>query len=193
MNSQDGKGNVMISREDPKLPAILTFLATTVIELKGCETEGIFRISADVDACFELRLQLENGIYDRNLTKTKDPHVYANVLKMWLGELEDPLIPHALYDSFIAANGDIEKLTDLVYNRLPEVNRNVLFYLLKYLHRIADPQNQSKTKMPVSNLAVIFSPNMFRCPYDNAMTIMENTKIESEITLDLIRSLPIPS
>jgi len=94
--TQDGKSNVMISKDDPKLPAILTFLANTVIELGGCETEGIFRISADVDACFELRLQLENGIYDRSLTKTKDPHVYANVLKMWLGELEDPLIPHAL-------------------------------------------------------------------------------------------------
>lgn len=90
------KDQRLVAKDYPSIPAILTFCANGVLEHDGCSTEGIFRISADIETTFELRLQLESGYYDRNVTKTSDPHAFATLLKMWLGELTDPVIPHSL-------------------------------------------------------------------------------------------------
>lgn len=79
-----------------KHPKILTFLANAILKLNGCQTEGIFRVPGDADLITELKLRIENGEYDlKNIT---DPHVPASLLKFWLRDLADPLIPTDMYD-----------------------------------------------------------------------------------------------
>lgn len=46
--------------------------------------------------------------------------------------------------------------------------------------------------MGIHNLAVIFSPNLFRCPHTDPMTLLQNTKIETSVLELLLKELAIP-
>ena len=47
--------------------------------------------------------------------------------------------------------------------------------------------------MGYMNLSIMFSPSLFRCPYDDPMTRLNNSKIETEILEVMMRDLLIPS
>ena len=83
-------------------------------------------------------------------------------------------------------------MSDLVYHDLPDVNRNVLLYLVRFLRIIASPENQKVTRMGLTNLALIFSPNIFRCPIEDPMTQLQNTKVESAILELLLKEMGVP-
>ena len=75
-----------------KLPWVLTALTKKIDELKGKETEGIFRVAADYeDVC---RNQM--FVDQQQMHEIKDCHTAATLLKQWLRELQEPLIPGAL-------------------------------------------------------------------------------------------------
>ena len=70
---------------------------------------------------------------------------------------------------------------------LPPVNREVMVKLLHFVQKVGAPANHEHTKMNLSNLALVWSPNIFRCPHDNPMTQMKNTKLETKAMLTLLR------
>jgi hypothetical protein len=76
---------------DMKLPRILPFLADAVLNLQGQRSEGIFRVPGESDNITELKLRLEKGDY--SLGSITDPNVPASLLKFWLRDLAEPLIP----------------------------------------------------------------------------------------------------
>ncbi|KAI9205890.1 Rho GTPase activation protein [Polychytrium aggregatum] len=73
-----------------------------------------------------------------------------------------------------------------ILHRLPDINRKVCEYMIKFLRVFADPVHHSVTKMNVHNLAMVFAPNFLRCPSDNPTTIFENTKYEQAFLRMLI-------
>ena len=75
---------------DLKIPRIITTLAEAVIRLNGVDVEGIFRVPGDTEQVYALRIQLDNGNYDVGVD---DPNTPASLLKLWLRELEEPLVP----------------------------------------------------------------------------------------------------
>ena len=80
-----------------KLPWVLTALSEKIVELKGKETEGIFRVAADhEDVC---RNQM--FVDQQQMHEIKDCHTAATLLKQWLRELQEPLIPGALTFSLL--------------------------------------------------------------------------------------------
>ena len=83
-----------------------------------------------------------------------------------LRDLVDPIIPHALYD-YCIKNAENTDETLLILDMIPEHNRNVLLYLISFLQVIGEPQNQAATKMNINNLAMVFAPNILRCPSEN--------------------------
>ena len=48
-------------------------------------------------------------------------------------------------------------------------------------------QHSNKTKMTDANLAMVFAPNVLRCPSANPQTIFENAKHEVSFLLALIQ------
>ncbi|KAI9092913.1 hypothetical protein DFS34DRAFT_281217 [Phlyctochytrium arcticum] len=166
------------------VPRVLPFLADAIIELNGQKTEGIFRVPGDADAVTELRMRVEKGDY--NLSGITDPNVPSSLLKFWLRDLADPLIPSEFYDRCIqvgqaeSKNNSSESTggtsaSDIIA-KLPDVNQRVVNYVIKFLRKIAEPQNQPFTKMTTSNVAMVFAPNFLRCPSDNPTVIFESTK-----------------
>jgi hypothetical protein len=94
-----------------------------------------------------------------------------------LRELADPIIPPELYEFCIKNSEDPVRALQ-VLDIIPEQNRNVLTYLIHFLQVVGDPANQPVTRMSINNIAMVFAPNILRCPSDNLQVILENTKYE---------------
>ncbi|ORX57119.1 RhoGAP-domain-containing protein [Piromyces finnis] len=178
-------------KDNPELeiPAIMVFLIDSIIQLNGAQTEGIFRVPGDADAISELRCQVEKRNF--NLNNCSDPNVPASLLKLWLRELAEPLIPADAYDNCMeigkkASNENIGTTAWELIDTLPEINKRVISYMIDFLKVIAKQENQEYTKMSVANLAMVFAPNFLRCPSDNPQVIFENTKHEQAFIRILI-------
>lgn len=94
-----------------------------------------------------------------------DTHTVADLLKKYLRDLPQPIIPvHRFYNSFLAgATIKDEKqlcsyLSSLI-KALPEDNYELLKYLCKFFWCLA--QYSAETKMGASNISIIFSPLFF--------------------------------
>ena len=173
-----------------RIPRLIAILCDCIIDSQGDTTEGIFRISAKLDEVYEMKVLLEKG--SSSLAASQNPHVPACVLKMWFLELKEPIIPMSLYNRFIANDNNLEELSELIYNDLPDVNRNTLLFLIRFLRTIATPEKQKLTLMSMQNFALIFSPNIFRCPSEDPMTMLHNTKIESNILHHIFQGIKLP-
>jgi hypothetical protein len=72
-----------------------------------------------------------------------DPHVPTSLLKLWLRELAEPLIPTNLYEECLRIGKDdslskeetLSKAVNLIEG-LPEINRNVIYYVINFLRVI---------------------------------------------------------
>ena len=78
-----------------ELPVVVVKLFDAVIRLKGLTTEGIFRVPGDTEQVYTLRTQLDNGNYEVG-PEINDPNTPASLIKLWLRELSEPLVPAEL-------------------------------------------------------------------------------------------------
>ncbi|KAI8428535.1 LOW QUALITY PROTEIN: hypothetical protein MSG28_007304 [Choristoneura fumiferana] len=104
-----------------QLPWVQVALSQQVLALNGRDTEGIFRVSADVDEVNALKAKIDNWELPDASTLT-DAHAPASLLKLWYRELYEPLIPDALYGPCVAAGCDYSAATRAL-QRLPPLNR----------------------------------------------------------------------
>lgn len=125
-----------------KVPIILPFLADGIIALGGLQAEGVWRISGDSDTISELKVRIDRGYY--TLEGIDDCHVPASLLKLWLRELEEPLIPESLYNECLTSAGDPEKVVGIV-KRLPSVNRRVMLFIVSLLQMFLQENIQNAT------------------------------------------------
>jgi hypothetical protein len=159
-----------------KIPIVLPFLADGILALGGMKSEGIFRVPGENDVVSDLRLRIDRGFY--NLEGIDDPHVPASLLKLWLRELQDPLIPEELYNQCIMCSEDPEQVVSMI-SALPTINRRVLLFVISFLQKFLDDRIMVTTKMTAVNLAVVFAPNLLRCPSDSMAIVFTNAKLVS--------------
>ncbi|XP_014668112.1 PREDICTED: rho GTPase-activating protein 39-like [Priapulus caudatus] len=171
------------------LPWVQIALSEEVLRLHGCQTEGIFRVPGDIDEVNALKLHVDQWQIPSSIT---DPHVPASLLKLWYRELYEPLIPHSFYDDCIKNCNDAECAIRIV-NSLPEINRQVLCYLLRFLQVFASREHVVYTKMDVNNLAMVMAPNCLRCMSDDPRVILDNTTKQMSFVKTLITSLDTSS
>lgn len=181
---QEVMDNQAAKYPDLKLPWVLTNLAEQVLRLDGHQTEGIFRVPGDIDDVNFLKVQVDQYQIPDNL---RDPHVPGSLLKLWFRELEDPLIPAEFYDECVENYNDCELAIDVI-NKLPEINRLCISYLIRFLQVFAQPHHSQKTKMDASNLAMVMAPNCLRCQSDDPRIIFENTRKEMSYIRTLIQN-----
>ncbi len=79
-----------------RLPWILTTLADQILKLGGASTEGIFRVPADLDEVMSMKSRFDQW----ESPMCQDCHTAASLLKLWLRELYEPLIPDQLYERY---------------------------------------------------------------------------------------------
>ena len=189
------------------LPWIQTTLSEAVLRLNGAKTEGIFRVPGDLDEVNNLKVkydQLWCGKESLSLdddgtsnfvdlmANIQDAHLPASLLKLWYRELYEPLIPNEFYDECIR-NCDKPSECISVIQRLPQINKLVFTYLIRFLKVFAASENVAVTKMDASNLSMIMAPNCLRCKSNEPKIIMENTKKEMQFLNTLIHHLDTSS
>eukprot|EP00117_Sycon_ciliatum_P029557 scpid50616/ scgid23504/ Rho GTPase-activating protein 39 len=169
---------------DSRVPWILATLAKEVLKLNAKSTEGIFRVPGDIDEVNTLKLRIDRF----EVGDLRDPHVPASLLKLWFRELLDPVIPPELYDRCIRCAGSRDEVLAIV-DELPELNRNVLFYIVHFLQQFVPTTVSYYTKMDLNNLAMVWAPNCLRCPYDDPTVLFENTRKEMTFVRTLVNEL----
>ncbi|XP_063794596.1 rho GTPase-activating protein 6-like [Pseudophryne corroboree] len=144
------------------------------IEKYGLQTVGIFRIGSSKKRVEQMREEFTiSG--DMLLGEDTCVHDVSAVLKGFLRDLREPLLPRELYAAFIHTAGmDIEEqlctLQQLIF-ALPPCNADTLLRILQLLYKVAlyekdtiNPTGEQVlgNKMSVANLATIFGPNLLQ-------------------------------
>lgn len=65
-------------------------------------------------------------------SESTDAHTPASLLKLWYRELYEPLIPDTMYNECIQHHDNPHRAVAIV-DSLPEINRHVLSYLIRFL------------------------------------------------------------
>uniref|UniRef100_A0A8C9M7K5 SH3 domain binding protein 1 n=1 Tax=Panthera tigris altaica TaxID=74533 RepID=A0A8C9M7K5_PANTA len=135
---------------------------------EGMKEEGLFRLAAGASVLKRLKQTMASD--PRGLQEfCSDPHAVAGAcaLKSYLRELPEPLMTFDLYDDWMRAaslkepGARLEALQE-VCSRLPQDNLSNLRYLMKFLARLAEEQEENK--MTPSNIAIVLGPNLLWPP-----------------------------
>lgn len=155
------------------------------IEARALTMKGIYRVNGVKTRVEKLCQAFENGKELVELSQAS-PHDLSNVLKLYLRQLPEPLMPFRLYNGLMGLakeslrdceTGKASRLEDKGAETEPEVlamterlkellqdlpfeNRVSLQYLIKHLCRVSEQEHINK--MSPSNLGIVFGPALMR-------------------------------
>jgi len=135
--------NIPLSIEKVKL--LLDFLRNH----GGLVAEGIFRISANA---VEQRIFWDTMREGKMVLKNETSiHLVASILKLYIREQSEPVIPLGHYESFVqSASNDtpenIEKKLKLAVTKLPSVNQVILGSLFEFFYEVIQNKEQTKNE-----------------------------------------------
>uniref|UniRef100_A0A183BRV7 PH domain-containing protein n=1 Tax=Globodera pallida TaxID=36090 RepID=A0A183BRV7_GLOPA len=135
---------------------------TRLIEEKGLECDGLYRVNGNLSAVQKIRCQIDQDSYEA-MQHEEDIHVLTGALKLFLRELSEPTFPVPMHKDFMSAMRETGikrlRLIDDLLIRLPPINRETLSVLIQHLNIVAT--NSGKNRMQIHNLAIIFGPSLF--------------------------------
>uniref|UniRef100_A0A3Q2PR03 Rho GTPase activating protein 22 n=1 Tax=Fundulus heteroclitus TaxID=8078 RepID=A0A3Q2PR03_FUNHE len=172
----------------PRLAPLLVEQCVDFIRERGLDEEGLFRMPGQANLVKELQEAFDCG--DKPLFDNTDVHTVASLLKLYLRELPEPVIPFSKYEDFLTcaqllAKDEEEGIHELgkQVNVLPLPNYNLLKYIC-FLDEVQSHCNENK--MSVQNLATVFGPNILRPKMEDPVTLMETSLVQHLMTV-LIR------
>ncbi|NXQ27627.1 RHG24 protein, partial [Alaudala cheleensis] len=168
-----------------RLAPLLVEQCVDFIRQRGLKEEGLFRLPGQANLVKELQDAFDCGekpSFDSNT----DVHTVASLLKLYLRELPEPVVPYAKYEDFLSCAKMLSKeeeagLKELVkqVKSLPAVNYNLLKYICRFLDEVQSYSGVNK--MSVQNLATVFGPNILRPKVEDPLTIMEGTVVVQQL------------
>lgn len=128
----------------------------------GLEVEGIFRRTANATRLKEVQKMFNEG-QAVDFGQVGDIHIPAVILKTFLRELQQPIMTFDLYPSImkihtLSKDEQIVETQRILLTELPEINYEVLKYIIEFLTWVAAKSDVNKMTAP--NLAIVFGPNL---------------------------------
>ncbi|KAM4730416.1 rho GTPase-activating protein 22 isoform 2-T2 [Anableps anableps] len=158
---------------------VLVELCASFIREHGLKEEGLFRAPGQTNHVRELQDVFDRGeipVFD----SSTDVHTVASLLKLYIRELPEPIIPFSKYTQFLSCAQLLTKDKEMAIielskqvKSLPQVNYNLLKYICKFLDEVQMQSNDNK--MSVQNLATVFGPNILRPRVEDPVTMMEGS------------------
>jgi len=178
-------------------PKMLEVLCEKTKALGGLQSEGIFRLSASKHEIDELKKYItQTKTISTSSLDVTDCNVTACLLKDWLRGMDDSLIPASHYDWCIetvrSGKLDVEAVDIFIKSQLNTLNRESIYYLLRFLREFLDEEVVGHTKMSLNNLAIVFGPTLVRCPSDDPHILLQNASLEKKFVDILITSATLP-
>ncbi|XP_058444354.1 uncharacterized protein LOC131425997 isoform X4 [Malaya genurostris] len=177
------------SDENPYVPLLLA-KCTGIVETKGLGVIGIYRIPGNTAAISQLTEQVNRGMDEVTLRdpKWEDVNVVSSLLKSFIRNLPEPLLPNELYHSFICADklSGQARLIELkqLLKRIPTYNYETLKHLMRHLHAVST--NALVNLMDPRNLAIVFGPSVVRSANESLETAVKDMKHQCQIVEVLI-------
>jgi RhoGAP domain/RhoGEF domain len=148
------------------VPSIVRLCVTFLCKADVLRAEGIFRVSGTKQHIDQFRRAIDRGETITFDSATTSPHDVTGLLKLFLRELAQPLLPFACFQPLLDAQNSLsggallERIASIVASDLPPPNRATLAYLLRFV-RFAAKFSES-SKMTSRNLSLVVSPNLLR-------------------------------
>uniref|UniRef100_A0A8C7DID5 Rho GTPase activating protein 45 n=1 Tax=Oncorhynchus kisutch TaxID=8019 RepID=A0A8C7DID5_ONCKI len=204
------------SGSSDSIPFIIT-KCISEIERRALKTKGIYRVNGVKTRVEKLCQAFENGKELVELSQCS-PHDISNVLKLYLRQLPEPIMPFRLYNSLMglakeslqteggeAGTGKGPELVDLgpdtdpavlavvdrlreLVKELPKANVATLRYIVRHLRRIAELEQDNK--MSPSNLGIVFGPSLIR-PRPTGATVSLSSLVDYPHQARIIETLVV--
>jgi hypothetical protein len=148
----------------------------------GFAVQNLFKQDCKAAELNKIKAQLQQGDY--NLPTSVDPHLYTNLIKMWLNSLTDSVIPPEIVqnclnigqfelekldlDNATSEQEEIEEKSEVraalsaIMSEMPPLNRRVLLRIIRVIRKIIQPSNSQRSNMNLQSLSVIFAPILLR-------------------------------
>ncbi|XP_069677566.1 uncharacterized protein RhoGAP19D isoform X4 [Periplaneta americana] len=170
---------------------LLVELCTNIVELRGLEIIGIYRVPGNTAAVSSLTEGINKGFDSINLQDPRwnDVNVISSLLKLFFRRLPDALLTSELYPAFIEA----DKIEDSgkriltikkLLHELPDHHFETLKFLLLHLKKVVE--HSASNKMEARNLAIVFGPTLVRTADDNMVTMVTDMSHQCRIVESLI-------
>lgn len=132
------------------------------VEINGI-CQGIFRLSGAQSDIQRFTNFMDMGPqpgypYELVIPPHTDVHTVTGLLKSFLRELANPLLPQELYTDILSCHS-IQELK-VVLEDMPPVHYQLAKYLFAFLHKLS--AQSEITSMDASNLAIVIGPNVLR-------------------------------
>ncbi|XP_062949357.1 rho GTPase-activating protein 20-like [Cynocephalus volans] len=139
---------------------------------KGPLTKGIFRLSANLKSCRELKEKLNSGVEVH--LDCECIFVIASVFKEFLRNIPGSIFSSDLYDHWVCVmdqGNNEEKINTIqrLLDQLPRANVVLLRNLFGVLHNIE--QQSSSNQMTAYNLAVCIAPSILWPPLSSSLEV----------------------
>ncbi|XP_041039637.1 rho GTPase-activating protein 21-like isoform X2 [Carcharodon carcharias] len=175
-----------------KYVPLIVEVCCNLVEDKGLEYTGIYRVPGNNAAISSLQEELNKGVTDIDLLddKWRDLNVISSLLKSFFRKLPEPLFTNDKYADFIDANrkeDSVDRLRTLkkLIRDLPDHHYETLKFLSAHLKTVAE--NSEKNKMEPRNLAIVFGPTLVRTSEDNMMHMVTHMPDQYKIVETLIQ------
>jgi len=152
----------LFAREGGVLPSFFVKMVQ-FLEAKGLHEEGLLRLSGSVAEINKMKEALQHG-EDVDFNE-HDPHAVTGLLKLFLRELPEPLIPEPYHYKSLEIMGNAEMMDDqkvvevkMIIDQLPPENHAMLRALMNFLVQVNAAAD--KNKMNIPNLITCMVPTL---------------------------------
>ncbi|XP_051537329.1 rho GTPase-activating protein 22-like isoform X2 [Myxocyprinus asiaticus] len=157
----------------------------------GLTEVGLFRQPGQATLVKELQEAFDAG-EKPTFDSITDVQTVASLLKLYLRELPEPLVPFSRYEEFLVCGKRIpsdreQGLQELriLLHELPVANFNLLKYICQFLNDVQSYSNINK--MSIQNLATVFGPNILRPKAEDPESIIGGAAVVQQLMSELIR------
>ncbi|XP_028313072.1 rho GTPase-activating protein 25 [Gouania willdenowi] len=178
-------------RFGPPVVPILVQKCVEFIKERGLDEEGIFRLPGQDNAVKQFRDAFDAGERPSFPSDT-DVHTVASLLKLYLRELPEPVVPWTQYQDFLDCTTLLDssskegwKKLEKQISLLPRINYNLLGYVCRFLFEVQ--QHAQVNKMNVENLATVMGINLLKPQIEDPITVMEATPQIQKLMTVMIR------
>ncbi|KAL0973989.1 hypothetical protein UPYG_G00213950 [Umbra pygmaea] len=151
-----------------EVPLLVRNIVEYIEEHGRLDLEGLFLVNGNAERVEWLRQRYDSG-EDIDLEKEADLASAVSLLRLFLQELPEPIIPASMQAHILQLYQDYSSEEELARNmkyflqQLPQVNYSLLRFLCRFLSNVASLQEESWS---VGALAAVFGPDIFHLDTD---------------------------
>ncbi|XP_053272508.1 active breakpoint cluster region-related protein isoform X1 [Pleuronectes platessa] len=183
-----------VAQQEGALVPLVVRCCVEEVERRGLAEVGIYRISGSASEINTLRAAFDSNLREAvTRLRSLEVNVVSGVLKLYLRELPESLIPSELFHS-LARTLEIQDMNTRLVSMLsllqscPETKRCTFLYLMHHLQRVSESQHVNK--MTLLNLATVFGPSLLRPPV--AVNISQEVVVQVQVVYCYLQCNNLP-